>query len=125
MRAGETLTATTDGIEDEDGLTGVEFAYQWVRSGTDIDGATSSTYTVTDDDEGKAIKVRVTFTGDAGNEESVTSDAVAAALRLRSATLDGATLTLTYNDTLDFFVTLPQAAFTVSVKGGSRSVNAV
>ena len=65
MRAGETLTATTDGIEDEDGLTGVEFAYQWVRSG--IDGATSSTYTVTDDDEGKAIKVRVTFTGDAGS----------------------------------------------------------
>ena len=127
MRAGETLTATTDGIEDEDGLTGVEFAYQWVRSGTDIDGATSSTYTVTDDDEGKAIKVRVTFTGDAGNEESVTSDAmaVAAALRLRSATLDGATLTLTYNDTLDSFVTLPQAAFTVSVNGGSRSVNAV
>ena len=58
MGAGETLTATTDGIEDEDGLTGVEFAYQWVRSGTDIDGATSSTYTVTDDDEGKAIKVR-------------------------------------------------------------------
>ena len=96
MRAGETLT-------------GVEFAYQWVRSGTDIDGATSSTYTVTDEP---------------GNEESVTSDAmaVAAALRLRSATLDGATLTLTYNDTLDSFVTLPQAAFTVSVNGGSRSV---
>ena len=119
--AGETLTATTSDIEDEDGLTGAEFAYQWVRSGTDIDGATSSTYTVTDDDdEGKAIKVRITFTDDAGNEESVTSDAmaVAVALRLRSATLDGATLTLTYNDTLDSFVTLPQAAFTVSVNGG-------
>ena len=40
---------------------------------------------------------------------------MAAALRLRSATLDGATLTLTYNDTLDSFVTLPQAAFTVTV----------
>ena len=82
---------------------------------------------MTDDDEGKAIQVRVTFSDDAGNEESLTSDAmaVAAALRLRSATLDGATLTLTYNDTLDSFVTLPQAAFTVSVNGGSRSVNAV
>ena len=32
-------------------------------------------YTMTDDDEGKAIKVRVTFTDDAGNAESLTSDA--------------------------------------------------
>ena len=79
VRAGETLTATTDGIEDEDGLTGAVFSYQWVRQDlatfddTDIEGATGSTYTVTDDDEGKAIKVRVTFTDDAGNEESLTS----------------------------------------------------
>ena len=81
VRAGETLTATTDGIEDEDGLTGAVFAYRWVRQDlatfddTDIEGATGSTYTVTDDDEGKAIKVRVTFTDDAGNEESLTSNA--------------------------------------------------
>ena len=127
LLAGETLTATTENIEDEDGLTEAVFAYQWVRSNTDIEGAISSTYTMTDDDAGKAIQVRVTFSDDAGNEESLTSDAmaVAAALRLRSATLDGATLTLTYNDTLDSFVTLPQTAFTVSVNGGSRSVNAV
>ena len=130
---GETLTASTDGIEDEDGLADAVFAYQWIRQDlatledTDIDGATSSTYTVTAADEGKAMQVRVTFTDDAGNPESVTSDAVAVAvgLRLGSATLDGATLTLTYNDTLDSFVSLPPAAFTVSVNGGSRSVNAV
>ena len=73
VQAGETLTATTDGIEDEDGLTGAVFAYQWVRSGADIEGAASSTYTVTGDDEGKPIQVRVTFTDDAGNAESVTS----------------------------------------------------
>ena len=76
VRAGETLTATTDYIEDEDGLTGAVFNYQWVRSGTDIEGATTSTYTMTDADEGKAIKVRVTFTDDAGNEESLPSYAV-------------------------------------------------
>ena len=76
VRAGETLTATTDYIEDEDGLTGAVFNYQWVRSGTDIEGATTSTYTMTDANEGKAIKVRVTFTDDAGNEESLTSNAV-------------------------------------------------
>ena len=73
MQAGETLTATTDGIEDEDGLTGSVFSYQWVRSGADIEGAASSTYTVTGDDEGKPIQVRVTFTDDAGNAESLTS----------------------------------------------------
>ena len=79
--AGETLTATTDRIEDEDGLTNAVFAYRWVRqdpatsTDADIEEATSSTYTVTDADEGKAIKVRVTFTDDAGNAESLTSDA--------------------------------------------------
>ena len=73
LLAGETLTATTDLIEDEDGLTGAVFAYQWIRSDTDIEGAISSTYTMTDDDEGKAIQVRVTFSDDAGNEESLTS----------------------------------------------------
>ena len=73
VQAGETLTATTDGIEDEDGLTGSVFSYQWVRSDTDIEGAASSTYTMTGDDEGKAIQVRVTFTDDAGNAESLTS----------------------------------------------------
>ena len=78
VRAGETLTATTDYIEDEDGLTGAVFNYQWVRSGTDIEGATTSTYTMTDADEGKAIKVRVTFTDDAGNEESLPSNEVLA-----------------------------------------------
>ena len=83
-RVGETLTATTAGIEDEDGMTGAVFAYQWVRhdltsaTDTDIEGATGSTYTVTEADSGKAIKVRVTFTDDAGNEESLTSNAVAA-----------------------------------------------
>ena len=76
---GETLTATTSGIEDEDGLENAVFAYQWLRfelganSGADIAGATGPTYTLTADDEDKVIKVRVTFTDDAGNEESVIS----------------------------------------------------
>ena len=84
-RAGETLTATTSGIRDDDGLDNAVFAHQWVRSelgaesGTDIAGAMSPSYVVTSEDEGKAIKVRVTFTDDAGNEESVISFAVVAA----------------------------------------------
>ena len=77
--AGETLTATTTAIADEDGMTNAVFAYQWVRQDTDIAGATAQTYEVTGDDVGKPLKVRVTFTDDAGNEESLTSNAVVAA----------------------------------------------
>ena len=88
---GETLTATTSGIQDEDGLTDADFAYQWVRSElgsnseTDIAGATGSSYAVTSDDAGKAIKVRVTFADDAGNEESLTSFGVIATPALPDA----------------------------------------
>ncbi len=79
-QAGQTLTASTDGITDEDGKTkadggeaGFAYAYQWVRvdggSETDITGATSNTYTLTNDDEGKTVKVKVSFTDDRGNAE--------------------------------------------------------
>ena len=75
----ETLTADVSSIADEDGLTNVSYSYQWIRSdGTndaDIGGQTGSTYTLTDDDVGKIIKVRVSFTDDAGNEETLTSAA--------------------------------------------------
>ena len=83
-QAGQTLTATTSDIQDEDGLENAKFGYQWLRMAPgatteeDIEGASGSTYTVTDADAGKAIRVRVSFTDDAGNEESLTSDAVAA-----------------------------------------------
>ena len=77
-QVGETLTASTSGIADGDGLTNATFAYQWLADDTDISGATSSTYTLTAGEQGKAIKVRATFTDDAGNEESLTSAATAA-----------------------------------------------
>ena len=76
---GETLTADVSDIDDVDGLENATFSYQWVRedggTDTDIQGETSSTYTLTDDDEGKTVKVRVSFTDDAGNPESRTSAA--------------------------------------------------
>ena len=80
-QVGETLTASTTGISDADGLVNATFAYQWLADDTDISGATSSTYTLEDAEEGKTIKMRVSFADDAGNEESLTSaatDAVAA-----------------------------------------------
>ena len=77
-QVGETLTASTSGIADQDGLTNVSYSYQWTAGGSDIDGATGSTYTPADGDVGKAIQVRVSFTDDAGNAESLTSAATAA-----------------------------------------------
>ena len=72
-RVGETLTANTSGIADADGLSNVQYEYQWLADDADISGATNATYTLADSDEGKAIKVRVSFTDDAGNEETLTS----------------------------------------------------
>ena len=77
-QVGETLTATTTGIEDADGLTGVTFAYQWLSDDADISGATGSTYTLAAAEQGKPIKVRVSFTDDRGNTETLTSAATAA-----------------------------------------------
>ena len=73
-QVGQTLTADTSGIADADGLTNVSYSYQWLADDTEIDGATSSTYTPQPSDNGKVIKVRVTFTDDAGNQESLTSE---------------------------------------------------
>ena len=79
VRVGDTLTADTSGIADDDGLTNVSYGYQWIVTdgGADIDitSATDSSYTLADADEGLAIKVKVSFTDDAGNEESLTSAA--------------------------------------------------
>ena len=76
-QVGETLTADTAGIADADGLTNVSYSYQWIAndgtSDTDIQDATDSTYTLAAEDEGRTIKVSVSFTDDSGNEESLTS----------------------------------------------------
>ena len=81
-QVGEELTASTSGISDADGLDDARFAYQWMRTDTDIRGATGSRYTAVAADEGKRLKVRVSFTDDAGNAESLTSAATAAVAAL-------------------------------------------
>ena len=74
-QVGEILTADTSPIADEDGLTNVSYNYQWIADGTDIAGATGSTYEITSSEQGKTIQVRVTFTDDGGNSETLTSEA--------------------------------------------------
>ena len=81
-QVGETLTADTTGIADADGMSGATFRYQWVANDgtadTDIAGATDSAYTLVADEDGKTIRVRVYFTDDAGNKETLTSAATEA-----------------------------------------------
>ena len=93
-QVGETLTADTSGIADTDGLDDATFSYQWVSSNgttdTGITGATDSTYTLVSDDEGKTVKVRVSFTDDAGNAETLTSAATAAVAAKANSPATGA-----------------------------------
>ena len=77
---GQMLSVSTAGIADMDGMTkaaagdaGHAYTYQWVRmdGGTEtaISGAQSATYTPAVADQGKMVKVRVSFADDAGNAE--------------------------------------------------------
>ncbi len=77
-QVGETLTANTSGVADADGLSNVQYEYQWLADDSDIAGATNATYILAAADEGKAIKVQVSFTDDADNEETLTSAGTAA-----------------------------------------------
>ena len=78
---GQTLTAGTGNVADADGLppNASDFAWQWIRiadeTDTPIQDATSSTYTLTDDDVGKQVKVVMSFTDSLSGVESLTSDA--------------------------------------------------
>ena len=77
---GQTLTAVTTGIMDDDGLTSPTYTYQWIRvDGTeaDIAGENSSTYPLGAADLGTTLKVRVTFDDDLGHTETLTSAATA------------------------------------------------
>ena len=95
VRVGETLTASTSDIDDADGMSGAVFSYQWLANGADVAGATSDTYALVDDDVGKAIKVRVTFSDDRKHQETLTSEATAAvATAADDSSIWSATLTV-------------------------------
>lgn len=86
-QVGQTLTADTSAIDDEDGLDDAVFEYQWLRnqsvldanSGTyyyinvEITGATGSTYDLAPADKGHTFAVKVSYKDDRGNSESLTS----------------------------------------------------
>ena len=77
-QVGQMLTVSTSDISDSDGLINATFTYQWLADDTDITDATGSTYTLAAADEGKTVKVQLSFTDDRGHQETVTSTATAA-----------------------------------------------
>lgn len=71
---GDTLTANPGTWTN----TPTSFTYQWLRAGTPIGGATSSTYTTVEADAGDAISVKVVAVNASGNSAPATSAATAA-----------------------------------------------
>ncbi len=96
-QVGMVLTAAKGTLADADGTTkadngdtGYDYSYQWVRvdGSTDspITGATASTYTLTATDLGKTIKVQTSFTDDGDTAEGpFTSAATVAVLAAAGA----------------------------------------
>ena len=129
----QTLSVSTSDIADADGPAEPAFAYQWIRvdgtTETEIQGAISPSYTLGPADVGKTIKVRVSFTDDAGYEETLTSEAteeitappLTAEFRDAPSSHDGQnafTFELRFSENFDLsYVTLRDHAFTES--GGS------
>jgi hypothetical protein len=50
--------------------------YEWLRDGAPISGATGSSYLLTQDDVGRSVSVKVTYSDMLGTGESVSSGAL-------------------------------------------------
>ena len=71
-QAGTTLSLGLTNVMDDDGRPDT-FTYQWIRAGVDIPNATADEYMLTADDTNQPFRVRVSFTDQLGNEETVES----------------------------------------------------
>ena len=70
---GETLIARPNGIADADGINSSTQAFQWLRDGEPIFGATQQTYVVSSTDVGTQISIRYSYTDNGGTQEVITS----------------------------------------------------
>ena len=77
VAVGRVLSAVTTAIVDPDGPANLTFTYQWLADDVPIAGATGATYAVTEAEQGKAIKVRVSFVDSTGYGETLPSAATA------------------------------------------------
>ena len=85
----QVLTASPGSIADGDGLAGAAYTYTWIRvDGSDetpITGTTGNSYTLVAADQGNTLKVKASFTDDAGFDEERTSAPTATVIGLNSA----------------------------------------
>ncbi len=104
----QTLTAANT-LADADGLGTI--TYQWQRAGTDITGATNSTYVLGDNDVGQSITVTASYTDAQGTAESSTSSATSAVVNVNDAPTGSVTIsgTVTEDQTLTAINTLADA----------------
>ena len=120
---GQTLTAL---VSDLDGLPGV-INYQWKAGTTNISGATSSTYTLTEAQVGKTITCLVTYTDLRGSAESRTSAATLTVANINDAVTGGVLIsgTVTQGQTLTASNTLadPDGMGTISYQWKANGVN--
>ena len=79
---GQTLTVTNT-LADADGMGTV--SYQWKANGMEINGATGSSYTLTQSQVGKTITVTASYTDKLGAAETVTSSATATVVNVNDA----------------------------------------
>ncbi len=93
---GETLTAVPEASASVTG-------YQWLRNGESISGATGSTYTLTADDVGNNISVKITYDG--GTSTSKTVEIGKATPTVTAPTAND----LTYNGSAQALVTAGEA----------------
>ena len=125
LHVGRTQTASPGTIADDDGLTNASYNYQWILvDGTDeedISGATGATYILNAAAVGKKIKVRASFTDDAGNAESRTSAATATVTADTTATCAGQCLVSNVGQTDDLPVSLVHYDSAQSFKTGDNA----
>ena len=84
---GQTLTASNT-LADVDGIptTGTgAISYQWLAGGVNIAGATGNNLVLTQDQVGKAITVKASYTDNGASAESVTSAATGAVVNVNDA----------------------------------------
>jgi Ca2+-binding RTX toxin-like protein len=113
-KQGEKLTADTTQLKDVNGLGA--FQYQWLKNDLPIKGATSPTYTLTNSDVGKTVKVKVSYADglkQTENETSVATKIVLSSKKLTPSytlTVDNATANEDENDDASI------ATFTLTTK---------
>ena len=135
-QVGRKLTASPGTIADGDGLTGASYTYTWFRvdgaTETEITGTTGNGYTPVAADQGKTLKVRASFTDEAGfDEQRESAETATVATAPTTPTFGIADASADEGESITFTVTLnPVAgaaatvAWATSVETGDTAVQA-